>query len=159
MTRFTNPNPLFGGLQASATTSPIAKGSLVTFQYAFHKPGHDPNPLVLITDIWPAYIRGVNLHYLTPNYIKSLLQSNKDNRMFSYLNIKSNRYITSAFRQYKRQGIRGIRKFDTSFLTSVLSKIRSIDPHEVEAIRRSVREQIFQMMNPIAGQPPGNNVT
>lgn len=150
------PNNLF--VPQVNQTSQIAKGSLVNFQYVFHKPGHDPSPLVLITDIWPNYIRGVNLHYLTFPYIKNLLQSNKDNRMFSYANIKGNQYITSAFRQYKRPGIRGIQKLDTSFLTNVLSRVRAIDPREVDAIRRSVRQQIFDLMNPMAGPQPEQKI-
>lgn len=138
------------------TTSPmdptIRQGDLVRFSYAFHKPGHDPTPLVIITDVnyKNAYVRGVNIHYLTFPVIKGLLQQHGNNPAFSYSNIKGNEYITSAFRQYKRQGIRQIRKLDVPFLLNVLASVRTFSPNEVEAIRRSVREQINRLTNPVA---------
>jgi hypothetical protein len=135
-------------------TQTITKGSLVSFNYTFHKPGHDPYPLVLITDIWQNYIRGVNLHYLTFPDIKRLLQPNCNNLGFSYSNIKGDEYIVSAFRQYKRRGIRQIRKLDCAFLLNVLASVRSLNPSEVDAIRRSVREQIQRLTNPAAAATP-----
>jgi hypothetical protein len=140
----------------------ITKGSLIIFNYTFHKPGHDSYPLVIVTDIWQSYIRGVNLHYLTFPYIKRLLQPNCNNPNFSYTNIKSDEYITSAFRQYKRNGIRQIKKLDCAFLLNVLASVRSFDPNEVEAIRKSVREQISRITNqqaaPTAEQPINLNI-
>jgi len=146
----------------SKMTQIINKGSLVSFSYNFHKPGHDPYPLVLITDIgYPLagpragqYIRGINLHYLTFPDIKRLLQPNCNNSGFSYSNIKGDEYIVSAFRQYKRRGIRQIRKLDCAFLLNVLASVRSLNPSEVEAIRHSVREQIQRMTNPAAAATP-----
>ena len=135
----------------------VQKGSLVTFNYTFHKPNHDPYPLVLITDIgFPTKgrmdIRGVNLHYLTFNYIKKLLQPNCNNTGFSYNTLKQGEYIglIKAFRQYKRNGIRQIKVLDCAFLLNVLASVRAISPSEVEAIRQSVREQISRMTNPAA---------
>lgn len=132
----------------------VGKGSLITFSYLFHKPGHDPSPLVLVTDIWQHYVRGVNLHYLTFPYIRKLLQPGGmnacNNPRFSYYNIKGDAYIVGAFRQYKRPGIRQIRMLDCSFLLNVLASVRSIDPNEVEQIRRVVREQINRLANPPA---------
>lgn len=130
------------GPSYSRMSQVINKGSLVRFNYNFVKPGHDPVPLVIVTDIWKDYIRGVNLHYLTFPYIKNLLQQYSNNTGFSYSNIKGQEYIVSAFRQYKRAGIRGIQKLDSDFLLNVLASVRSMDPTEVEAIRRSIREQI-----------------
>lgn len=138
----------------SRMTQTITKGSLVNFNYTFHKPGHDPYPLVLITDIWQNYIRGVNLHYLTFPDIKRLLQPNCNNPAFSYFNIKGDGYIVSAFRQYKKRGIRQIRKLDCAFLLNILASVRSLNPSEVEAIRRSVREQIQRLTNPAAVATP-----
>lgn len=151
----------YGPIPAKLTAA-ITKGSLVTFSYNFFKPGHDPYPLVLITDAsYPAigpkagmYMRGVNLHYLTFPDIKGLLQPNCNNINFSYSNIKGNEYIVSAFRQYKRRGIRQIRKLDCAFLLNVLASVRSLNPSEVEAIRNSVREQIRQLTNPVAAPSP-----
>ena len=62
-----------GLLGQNVTNTAVVRGSLVTFNYIFHKPGHDPAPLVLITDIWDRYIRGINLHYLTFPVIKKMI--------------------------------------------------------------------------------------
>lgn len=151
----------YGPIPAKLTAT-ITKGSLVTFSYNFYKPGHDPYPLVLITDAnYPAmgpkagmYMRGVNLHYLTFPDIKRLLQPNCNNMNFSYSNIKADSFIVSAFRQYKRRGVRQIRKLDCAFLLNVLASVRSLNPSEVEAIRNSVREQIRRLTNPVAAASP-----
>lgn len=126
----------------------IGKGSLVSFNYMFFK--NDPYPLVLLTDVWQNYLRGINLHYLTFPYVKNLLQPNCDNIGFSYINIKADNYIVNAFRQYKRIGIRQIKRLDCAFLLNVLAMVRSLDPNEIEAIRRVVREQIQKLVNPTA---------
>lgn len=130
----------------------VVRGSLVTFSYIFHKPGHDPAPMVLITDIWDKYIRGINLHYLTFPVIKKLIfpspgQSICDSPQFTYQYIKGNDYIVSAFRQYKRNGIISLKKLDCQFIVNAMAISRSFDPNEIEAIRKSVREQIQRMAN------------
>lgn len=141
-----------GLLSQNVTTTAVMRGSLVSFNYTYHRPGHDPAPMILVTDIWPNYIRGVNLHYLTFPVIKKLMfpspgRSVCDSPIFSYQYIKGNRYITSAFRQYKRMGIERLRKLDCAFIVNAISMSRSFDPNEIEAIRRSVREQIRRMVN------------
>lgn len=135
----------------------VQKGTLVTFRYEFSKPYHDPYPLVLVTDVaFPVAgrldLRGVNLHYLTFPDIKSLLQPNCNNANFSYATLKQGPYIalTKAFRQYKRSGIRQVKVLDCALLLNVLASVRAISPSEVEAIRRSVREQITRLTNPAA---------
>ena len=138
----------------------VQKGTLITFNYTFHKPNHDPYPLVLVTDIsFPVKnknrldIRGVNLHYLSFNDIRVLLQANCNNINFSYDSLKQGGYINvinSAFRQYKRSGIRQVKVLDCAFLLNVLASVRAISPSEVEAIRKSVREQISRITNPAA---------
>ncbi len=133
----------------------VGRGSLVTFGYLFHKPGHDPAPLVLITDVWDKYIRGINLHYLTFPTIKKLMfpmpgQSICDSPQITYQYIKGNEYITSAFRQYKRNGVERLKKLDCNFIVKALAMSRSFDPNEIEAVRKSVREQIQKIMNPQA---------
>lgn len=132
----------------------ITKGSLCRFSYLYVKPGHDQTPLVLITDLWQNYIRGINLNYLTFPTIKNLLQQFGDNTSFSYSNIRGQEYLTSAFRQYKRGGVNGIQKLNSAFILNTLACIRSIDPNEVEAIRKSVREQIRRVTNEQAGPTP-----
>ena len=144
------------GLQPpNAINSTVSRGSLITFNYLFFKPGHDPIPLVLVTDVWAKYVRGINLHYLTFPAIKKLLfpgpgKSICDSPMFSYQYLKGNEYILSAFRQYKRNGIESLRKLNCEFIVNALSISRSFDPNEIEAIRNSVREQIRKIINPQA---------
>lgn len=134
----------------------IGKGSLVRFHYLFHKPGHDPTPLVLVTDSDYAvrnnprkYVRGVNIHYLTFPTIKWMLdQRFADNPSFSYEHFKGNEYITSAFRQYKKEGIRRVSKVDTAFIVNLLASLRpsTISPNELEAMRQNIRQQINQQL-------------
>lgn len=146
---------LLPSLNQKPLASSVARGSLVTFNYVFHKPGHDAYPVVLITDIWPSYIRGINLNYLTFPTIKKMVfpspgQTVCDSPNFTYQYIKGNDYIVSAFRQYKRNGIQRLKKLDCAFIVKALGLSRSFDPNEIEAIRRSVREQIRQLVNPKA---------
>lgn len=135
----------------------ISKGSLVKFTYLYAKPGHDQTPMVLITDIWRDYIRGLNLNYLTFPTIKGLLQQFGENTSFSYQNIRGQNYIVSAFRQYKRPGIGGIQKLNSPFLLNALACSRSTDPNEVEAIRKTIRDQIRQQTQQQAG--PSDEMT
>lgn len=129
------------------STPIIGKGSLCKFTYLYAKPGHDQTPLVLVTDVWGKFLRGININYLTFPTIKGLLQRFGENASFSYQNVKGQDYIVSAFRQYKRPGISGIQKLNTAFLLNTLACARSIDPNEIEAIRRVIREQIRQTTN------------
>lgn len=127
----------FGGI--------INKGDLISFNYIFHKVGHDPSPNVIVTDTSNFYIRGLNIHYLTFPYIKKLLQDNCDNRLFSYKTIKDNSYLVSSFRQYKRTGIRNLKKLDCKYLLNLMASIRAITPSEVEAIRKTINDQLNKM--------------
>ena len=95
------------------------------------------------------------MHYLTFPTIKKLLfpgpgQSICDSPQFTYQYIKGNDYIVSAFRQYKRNGIESLKKLNCEFIVNALAISRSFDPNEIEAIRKSVREQIRRMANPQA---------
>jgi hypothetical protein len=159
-------------LNSSIKVNPtVGRGSLITFSYLYYKPGHDPIPLVLVTDIWDKYIRGINLHYLTFPVIKKLMfpgtgKSICESQQFNYQYIKGNDYIVSAFRQYKRNGMASIKKLNCEFVVNAMGITRSFDPNEIEAIRRSVREQIRRMANPQAtatgempfGQNPPSSV-
>ena len=145
------PTPPFSHQAANQygpTVKKIAKGSLVYFRYMNYQ--HDPYPLVIITDIWPNHVRGINLHYLTFNYIKRLLNMHCENQMFSYLNIKGNEYITNAFRSYKRLGMKQLKALDCSFLLNVLGQVISFDPAEVEQMKVYVRDQLQRQANPKA---------
>jgi hypothetical protein len=158
-----NPTPI---------NNKVVRGSLITFNYSLRKPGHDAFPLVLVTDIdYPAknpiakpgynpgykqgdFIRGINLHYLTFPTIKKLIfpnnQSICENSGFTYQYIKANNYIVSAFRQYRKVGIRNLKKLDCQFVAKAMSISRSFDPNEIEAIRKSVRDQLSRIVNPTA---------
>lgn len=157
----------------------VVRGSLITFNYVLRKPGHDSFPLVLVTDIdYPTidpiakpgyrpnykkgdFIRGINLHYLTFPAIKKLIfpnnQSICENANFTYQYIKNNNYIVSAFRQYRKIGIKNLKKLDCQFVAKAMSLSRSFDPNEIEAIRKSVQDQLSRIVNPRAatmGQIP-----
>jgi hypothetical protein len=137
----------------------VGRGSLITFSYLFAKPGHDLNPLVLVTDVNYFVksknridLRGINIHYLTFPMIKQLIfsgggQTVCENPMFSYQQIKGNNFIASAFRQYKKNGIQNLKKLDCQFVINAMNISRSFDPNEIEAIRKSVREQISRIVN------------
>lgn len=139
--------------QYGPTLKPLGKGSLVQFTYDFSRPGHDRTPLVVVTDIMPNYVRGINLHYLTFPVIKNILQVSGmnacNNRNFSYANIKADRYIISAFRQYKKVGIKRLKILDCNFILNVMGSVRAIDPQEVEAIRNTIREQLNRTINQV----------
>lgn len=127
----------------------VTKGSLISFNYSFW--AHDPYPMVIVSDIIPGNkIRGINLHYLTFNYVNSLLRTSSGNPAFSYSFIKNDTYITSAFRSYKWQGIKNIRKLDSNFILSIMGMVRSFDINEIEAIRKSIQQQMNVLLNPPA---------
>ncbi len=133
---------------------PVGKGSLINFTYLYAKAGHPTSPMVLVTDIMPMYIRGVNLQYLTPSYIQRLLDkrfmNGCNNPRFSYFNIKADSFVTGAFRQYKRTGIANLKQFDCSFLSSLIQTMRGIDINEIYQFQKQVNDQIARATNPIA---------
>lgn len=127
----------------------VTKGSLISFNYSFW--AHDPYPMVIVSDIIQGNkIRGINLHYLTFNYVNSLLRTVSGNPAFSYSFIKNDTYITSAFRSYKWQGIKNIKKLDSNFILSIMGMVRSFDINEIEAIRKSIQQQMNVLLNPPA---------
>lgn len=126
----------------------VASGSLVTFQYSFAK--NDVYPLVILTYVSNNYIHGVNLHYLTFNQIKQVLQKDKLNGCrpgFNYKNVKPYEYIVDAYRTYKRNGLKNLKVLDCDLILRSMSVSRSIDPQEAEAIRENVRNQISNLIN------------
>lgn len=136
-----NPNPRL------ASNYAIKKGNLVTFNYSFWK--KDPYPLVIISQSLPGNkLFGINLHYLTFNYIKKILK-NCNNPMFSYSNsIKGDNYLKNSYRSYKWSGIRQVKVLNCEFLLNIIGTIRSFDPAEVQIIRKNVQNQIKQQINP-----------
>ena len=142
----------------------VKSGSIVQFTYSFWK--NDPYPLVIVSDTG-RYVRGVNLKYLTFPYIKTLLNkiyigvghqfANVNNPLpFSYQNqVKGDKYITEAFRQYKLNGIQRLRMINPAALLAILASVRSFDPQEIENITRDIREQMQRVANQSAADMTG----
>lgn len=136
----------------------VKKGGLITFKYNYWH--HDPYPLVIVTDISPGNrIRGVNIHYLTFNYVRNLLKANGENPAFSYQSIKGDNYLVAAFRTYKWNGISQIKKMDSQFILTVMSMVRTFDPIEVENIRKVIQEQLRMQVNPRADEMTKQTMT
>jgi hypothetical protein len=129
----------------------LQKGSLVNFQYLFHK--HDPNPLVLVTGIYSdGRVAGINLHYLTFVYVRNLLKNFCGDTGFSYYKIKGDKFLYNSFRTYKKTGIRNLHMMDCDVLNQTLSVLRSFrfNPNEIMAIQNQIREQMKNIQNPNA---------
>lgn len=140
-----------GANQQGMTTKPLGKGTLVVAKYDFWK--HDPYPLILVSALYSDQrLAGINLHYLTFKYIKSLVKAYSDNRGFSYQLIKGDKYIVQAFRTYKRAGLKQGKIIDGDFLLNVLGTARSYSPNEVEKIRQHIQTQLRQQVNPRSDQ-------
>jgi len=131
--------------------SRVTMGSLISFHYpqswaVVPNVIHDSHPMVLITDIWPNYVRGVNLHYLTFPYIKQKLLE-YGNKSFQYQqNIKQDKYFANSFRVYVRRGMLQPKMLDIEFLINVLASVRSFSPGELEKIRMNIQKQIQQRL-------------
>lgn len=146
-----------GANQQGTTYKSLGKGTLVVAKYDFWK--HDPYPLILVSALYSDQrLAGINLHYLTFKYVKSLVKTYSNNRGFSYQLIKGDRYIVQAFRTYKRAGLKQGKIIDADFLLNVLGTARSYSPNEVEKIRQSIQNQLRQQVNPRSDQM-NNRVT
>lgn len=154
-------NPALQGMMTPPQQSnTLNNGTLVTFQYKFFKT--DPYPLVILARVEQGeLIKGVNLHYLTFNYIKNVLQAHAGNSSFSWQHhVKLDNYLSNAYRHYKWSGIamQTFRILDAQLIVKVANMVRSIDPNEVRAIKQSIREQMQQQMNITADQLSGEQV-
>jgi hypothetical protein len=176
MTRLPNTDLLQGGMaqpeidptlqrlfqQKQASNPLLGKGTLLQFIYLYWQ--HDPRPLVIVTDvIYGQLIRGVNLHYLSFNDIRKILQQGCNNKSFSYRMFapppnatpqQKNTYpVTRAFRTYKWHGIRTIKQLDCDFILKIMAMVRSFNPAEVEIIRKQVQEQLRRQVNTTTETP------
>ena len=145
-----NPIQNLGGNQYGGNMNRVSRGSLISFHYPVSwavVPNviHDPYPMLIITDIWPRYIRGLNLHYLTFPYIKKILE-NYGGRGVTYQAIKPDLYMAQAFRMYVRRGVRRPKLLDLPWLQAVLLEAKSFSPGEVEKIRMNIQQQIQQRL-------------
>ena len=147
-------NPAIARLFRSVDTKNMAqnylkKGALISFSY--QRWIHDAYPLVLLTDIFPGdKLRGVNMHYLTFPFIRSMLNTGGNNQIFSYAYIKGNKQLVNSFRSYKWNAIRQVRVMDVTFLLNIMGMVRSFDPSQIMAIRQMVQEQMRRETNPAA---------
>ena len=137
----------------------LKKGSLVYAQYIFWS--HDPNPLFLVTDNphpkYPDQIRGVNLHYLTFRFVKSLLQL-YCGKGFDFKYIMHNPYIVQAFRSYKKAGLRNLQLLDCEVINLQFQERRRADkynPQELKIIRDQLRQQLEKLTHPRASELAG----
>lgn len=136
------------GNQYGSYIKTVSRGALITFQYTFAK--HDVYPLVIVTNVGSDYLSGLNLHYLTFNNIKFILQKKGLNACrpdFNYQNVKSYKYITDAYRSYKRNGLRSLKILNCELILNAMGSARAIDPQESEAIRENIKNQISQLVN------------
>ena len=126
----------------------LRPGALVQFTYDLQGSRiTDRTPLVILTDVNVKYFRGLNLHYLTFPAIKKVLQKSGlnacNNPFFNYKNnIKQDEYIKTAFRRYKRIGVRRLKILNCDFVLNVMGSVRAIDPQEIQAIADSIKEQM-----------------
>jgi hypothetical protein len=139
---------------AGLANASVNKGSIIQFRYQFAKPGHDQNPLILITDNMPNYLRGVNMHYLGINNIMKLIGVNRmnacGNTSFSYESIKSDEYIKKAFRMYKKTGVARPKVLDCAFLKRILVASQKLNPQDLTAIRSNIIDQLQRVINQTA---------
>ena len=125
----------------------ITSGSLISFTYPksyamIPNVIHDHYPMIILTDVYKNYIRGVNLHYLTFPYIKAIIERFGSNTSFNYQMIKPDPYIANAFRMYARAGVQRPKRLDTEWLKTVLDSVYSFNPGEIEKIRANIQKQI-----------------
>lgn len=141
----------------SAINRGIQRGALITFRYQFMK--NDPTPLVLITDfVQGTRIRGINLHYITLNSMMRLLANFGNSPAFSYRSIMGDEHISNAFRYYKWQGVITPLILDIDFIKQVIKVVQmqhAIKPNELDAIIKSVEQQLNNPTNPQAGDLQG----
>lgn len=162
---FTNPQAVINEMKAGRKVPKLSgkmpgKGSIVMFRYDFARPGHDQNPLVLVTDYQyrtvrsdQVYLRGLNLHKLTDQDIMYLLGKKRglnacNNPNFSYNNISGNKYIvTAAFRQYRWVGIKRLQTLNCDYILNAMGSVRALDPQELAAIQQATQEQLARIVN------------
>lgn len=138
---------IVGTNRSTPQSGPVVKGALISFEYpkslaVVPNVIHDKRPMLIVTDVRPPYIRGVNLHYLTYPYIKKILETWGGNQSFSYSNIKADKYVASAFRVYSLNGVIRPKRLDTEWLKFVLQTARTFDAGEIEKIRSIIEQQI-----------------
>lgn len=146
-----NPFQRLASNQQGFVSRTITRGSLIAFTYPTShatKPNviHDPYPLLIVTDIWPNFVRGVNLHYMTFPYIKKILNDSRLTPYSYYNNVRADKYIASAFRMYYRMGMSKVKLMDVDFLLRVLGAVKSFSENEIEMVKQQIRNQIRERL-------------
>ena len=137
----------------------ITPGTLIRFQYSLWK--HDPNPLLIVTDrMRDGDIRGVNLRYLTLNYVVQLVRAYCGNQGFSFRSISVNQLFVNSFRRYKSFGMRNIEMLDCDLILKTIDIVRTQDPNQEKAMREAAQKQLSRQVNPqakefVTGTVPG----
>jgi hypothetical protein len=129
----------------------VSVGDLISFRYALWK--NDPHPIGVVDKIKPGvYVRGVNIHYLPFNNIRTLFGSAKGISFNYQRNIKGDPYLASSLRTYKYAGIDlgSLEILDSDFIMQVMSLVRTFDPMEIDKIRQIISEQLNTQVNPRA---------
>lgn len=146
----------------------MAAGQVVRFNYSFFKPGHDPQPLLLVAgDHWrDGYLHGINLHYLSFVRTKQLLVSYCDMANFNYGNVMSDQYISDAYRTYKWSGVQRLQFENCKFLQAILGLDKIFSAGQLTAVVQEIKRMSEQQAVPTAGptpampfQPPGPQAT
>jgi hypothetical protein len=138
----------------------VTVGSLIRFQYTMWK--HDPYPMLIVMDRLPnGDVRGINLRYLTLNYVVFLIRQ-YCGKQFTYQNVAMNSIFVKSFRRYKSFGMRNIEMLDSDFILKTIDIIRTHDPNQEQAMRESIQKQLQKQMNPTAEKlqtPTQRNIT
>ncbi len=139
----------------------IMSGQLVRFNYAFFKPGHDPQPLVLVAydDHDNGYLNGINLHYLTMPKASFLMQTYCDTGAFSYQKVSGDGYIAGAYRTYKWGGVTRLQVEPCRFIVQLLKLAQTYRMNVgqisnlVLQMRKMAAEQVVPAAAPSVEQP------
>jgi hypothetical protein len=136
----------FRPVRKSVNGFQVTTGSLIRFQYTLWK--HDPYPMLIVMDrLQDGDIRGVNLRYLTLNYVVLFIRQ-YCGRAFSYQNLAMHDLAVNSFRRYKSFGMRNIEVLDSEFILKTIDIIRTHDPNQEKAMRESIQKQLQKQMNP-----------
>lgn len=144
----------FGKLTKRLGPKTLQRGSIISFKYDFFK--HDPYPTIVVTSLNTQYISGLNIHVLTFNNIKNLLDKKKinacENPAFGYKLVKDKGYIIKAYRKYKKIGMKSVKIFDCDLFLNIIGISRVLTPKESKIIRDDVNNQINKNTNVNANQ-------
>lgn len=131
-------------------------GAIFKCRYMFYK--RDPFPYVLCCRVDPRLmlVSGVNFRYLTADNISHLIDLLLHGTAAQFKSLRAVcEQVDNAYRSYKLNGLRQVRFADFKYLAAVAQTVRSIDPHENEAIRQDVERQLKRAVNPTASQMTG----